>query len=365
VSLLPDDWNAAIRPVFPETAPDYGIAVVGAGAIVNAAHLPAYRQAGLSVVGIYDVDRARAEATRARFNLPRVYPDLAQLLADPDVRIVDIAVPSEHQAGILKPALEAGKHVLCQKPLAPTWPAALETLRLVRRSPQSKVAVNQQMRWTPAIQSMAHVLRAGMLGEPSHASIQVSVHTDWNQWPWLLQEPHLLSLYNTIHLIDSFRYLFGTPEGVWARAGRAEGQAARGETQLFLALDYPGDFIGFIHDNHNNRSPERYAAVRCEGSRGTAWGTVGIWDNYPVGSPDRFGFWSEDNPTYGYQPTIQGRWAPDAFQGPMADLISAIAGDFRPMASVEDNLETLAMVHAAILSSQERRSVSLAEFAWS
>src|SRR5262245_54901078 len=76
---------------------DFGIAVVGAGAIVNAAHLPAYERYGFRVVGITDVRPERAEATAERFGLTSVYAGLDDLLADPTVAIVDVAVPPQAQ----------------------------------------------------------------------------------------------------------------------------------------------------------------------------------------------------------------------------------------------------------------------------
>ena len=356
-ALLPDNWEAALAPVFPEGAKDLGIAVVGAGAIVNAAHLPAYRKAGLKVLGVYDVDPARAEATRQQFQLPGTYRTFEDLLADPRVLIVDIAVPSRVQYGLLEQALAAGKHVLCQKPLALSRDELTRIMRLVSGHPECKVAVNQQMRWSPVISSLSRLLERGALGTPMMASIEVSVHTDWRQWPWLLAEPYLISLFNTIHLIDSFRFLFGTPHRVYARGARLAEQPARGETQLLLSLEYDLPFIGFIHDHHNNDSPDRYATVRCEGTDGVAKGTIGIWENYPVGQPDTFEWWSRTaDPSYIHRPIIHSGWVPDAFQGPMADLMTAIIEHRQPSISVEDNAKTLDTIFAAI-ESMERGQV--------
>ncbi len=359
---LPEDWNAALAPTFPDGATHLGIGVIGAGAIVNAAHLPAYRQVGLRVRGIYDVHGERAQATGRRFGLEKIYPSVVALLDDPTVDIVDIAVPAPSQYAILEQALAAGKHVLCQKPLAPTWEGVQRTMRLVAAHPRCKVAVNQQMRWTPVIRSLSLLLERKLLGTPVQASMQVSVYTDWRQWPWLLSEPYLLGPYNTIHLIDSFRLLFGTPTRVYARTGRVGGQPARGETQLFLSMEYPDDLIAFIHDHHTNESPDRYATVRCEGVEGMAKGTIGIWENYPEGGPDSFEFWSKrDGASLPHRPRITRRWVPDAFSGPMADLMTAIVQNTAPTLSVEDNCATLATVFAAMRSAQAKRIVALAE----
>src|SRR5437764_7038882 len=79
---------------------DYGIGIVGAGAIVRHGHLPAYRAAGLNVVGITDLEPVRARELAAQFDVIRVHESVEALIADPAVAIVDIAIPTEAQHGI-------------------------------------------------------------------------------------------------------------------------------------------------------------------------------------------------------------------------------------------------------------------------
>ena len=105
------------RPQLPTKA-DYGIGIVGCGGIVNYAHLPAYAAHGLRVLACYDVHAETARKTAADHGIPTVYDSLDALLADERIEIVDIAVPAAHQRPIAERALAAGKHLLCQKPLA-------------------------------------------------------------------------------------------------------------------------------------------------------------------------------------------------------------------------------------------------------
>src|SRR6185312_10488210 len=96
---------------------DYPIALVGAGGIVNDAHLPAYRKAGFTVIGIYDVDQERAARTAARFSIPTVYPSLDAVLSGP-AAIIDVAVPARENPAIAAQVAQAGKALLLQKPIA-------------------------------------------------------------------------------------------------------------------------------------------------------------------------------------------------------------------------------------------------------
>src|SRR5688500_1702587 len=111
---LPQAWP---RPTQPRP-----IAVVGAGGVVESAHLPAYRRIGLPVVALFDVDRERAERVAARFEVPRVHATLAALAAEPGV-VFDVAVPARAVPSVLD-VLPEGSTVLIQKPMGETLPEA-------------------------------------------------------------------------------------------------------------------------------------------------------------------------------------------------------------------------------------------------
>src|SRR5207244_3533424 len=102
----------------PQPGTDLSIGIAGAGAIVTSSHLPAYRAAGYRVAAIYDRDPERARAAAQQFGIPHVCATLEELLADPGVTIADIAVPPFAQPEMARAAMAAGKHLLCQKPLA-------------------------------------------------------------------------------------------------------------------------------------------------------------------------------------------------------------------------------------------------------
>jgi predicted dehydrogenase len=94
------------------------IAIVGAGAITDIAHLPAYRAHGLEVVGITDIDADRAKDVARRHGIPRVYASSEEIARDPDVPLVDIAVFPWVQYEVATPLLDAGKDLLLQKPIS-------------------------------------------------------------------------------------------------------------------------------------------------------------------------------------------------------------------------------------------------------
>ena len=100
------------KPKLPRRL-DHGIGIVGAGGIVNYAHLPAYKKAGFRVVGITDRNREQAERTAKEHGIAKVFAGVEELLRQPEVEIVDIAVYPAEQVNIVEQATAAGKHMLC------------------------------------------------------------------------------------------------------------------------------------------------------------------------------------------------------------------------------------------------------------
>jgi len=340
---------------------DYGIAIIGAGGIVNAAHLPAYRKAGFNVLGLTDKEIAKAEQTALSFELPKVYPTVEALLADEAVEIVDIAVPPWAQKDLVRQATEAGKHLLCQKPLSNVYSDAVEIVEMAEAN-GVKLAVNQQMRWDQAVRASRTVLNRGLLGEPASAVIDVSILTEWQTWPWALTVEGLDLMYHSIHYFDSMRCLFGLPERVWSSGSGYTGQTAIGETRTISVFEYSNTFRVLVSVNHNNWTEECFATLRIDGTEGYVAGTFGLLYDYPHGRPDTFSYSSrqiDSNKTINHR--FNERWIPDSFVGPMGELMLAIEEDRLPETNGRDNLMTLQLVHAAYKSMAEHRSVSPAE----
>ena len=348
------------RPQLPRRK-DLGIAIVGAGAIVNIGHLPAYQKVGFRVVGIYDRDGSRARDTADHFHIGQVYDSLEQLLADPAVAIVDIAVPPQHQKEIVARAVSQGKHLLCQKPLSDRYQEAVEIVEMAEKA-GVLLAVNQQMRWDPLIRASHLLLKRGWLGDPFAATIDISVFMDWRPWPWLLDVERLDLMYSTIHYFDSVRFLFGLPERIYCSGAHYLGQLVRGESRTITIMEFSSPLRALINVNRNNCTEDRHATFRIEGTQGLLNGTFGLLYDYPRGRPDTLSFTSRLRyPQYRFEPQIKEKWFPDAFVGPMASLMRAIEEGGRPETDGRDNLLTLQMVHAAYQSMAHGHAVKPSE----
>ncbi len=335
------------------------IGIIGAGAIVDYAHLPAYRDAGLEVLAIHDRDGGRARTLAERYGVGTVYSTIDDLLADPAIEVVDIAVPAAYQPEIAIRALEAGKHLICQKPFA----LELGLARSIADRADAlglKVAVQQQLRFEEGIAATRAMLADGWIGQPTAIAFSIDVLTDFGAWPWLMEAPKLELFYHSIHYLDAIRSLIGDPTRVFGTQSRRPGQLPSGETRTISTLIYPDDLRAIVHSNHENVSGDNRAEFQVDGTDGSIHGTLGLMYNYPTGRPDTLSVWSRTLPTDGWLSyPVTTRWLPDAFIGPIRSLLAAIAEGGSPETSGRDNLGTLAIIEALYRSGESGRSQAL------
>jgi len=338
---------------------DYGIGSIGCGGIVQYGHMPAYKKAGFNTIAAYDLKREVAEQVAQDFSIPAVYDSVDELLADPAVEVVDIAVPPWVQLEIVEKVVAAGKHMLCQKPLALDFSEAVKIVELAEAA-GLKQAVNHQMRWDSGIAASRDLISRGFLGIPTAAQIEVTMETPWHMWPWLAAAPRLEVIYHSIHYLDAMRSLFGDPEWVTSRHARyVEQGQVKGETKTITIMDYAGGLQALVAVNHYNVHGKPSATFSFTGTKGAIEGTIGLMYNYPDGRPDTMVYRQKfEEPTH---LQLDELWIPDSFVGPMACLMDAIEHNGLPLSNTRDNLNTLRVVEAAYLSAQENRSVRPAD----
>lgn len=335
------------------------IGICGAGGIVDGAHLPAYTKAGLEVVAIFDVDNAKAKEVAAKHNIPRVYATLAELLADSDVEIVDIAVPAEAQPAIFAQVAAAKKHILAQKPFATTV-AAGELMAQQAADNGIIAAVNQQLRFEEGVAAAHKMVELGWIGKVSNFSINVNLITPWELWPWAKDLERLEVMLHSIHYHDLIRWFLGDAKTVFCAAGRTAGQFPQGETRTISTALYDNGVTSLVHANHVNRGGDNYAEYRIDGDKGSIRGTLGLLYDYPVGRVDTLEVNSQVVPTDGWLPyPVTTRWFPDAFIGTMGSVMKAISTGEPLRSSVAENIGTLKMVEALYASMDSGKSVDL------
>lgn len=335
------------------------IGICGAGGIVDGAHLPAYKKAGLEVVAIFDTDHAKAEDVAKRHGIPTVCKSLTELLGDPAVEIVDIAVPAAAQPEIFGQVAAAKKHILAQKPFATTV-AAGEAMVKQAKDAGIIAGVNQQLRFEEGVAAAHKMVELGWIGTVSNFSINVNLITPWELWPWAKDLERLEVMLHSIHYHDLIRWFLGDAKTVFCAAGRTAGQFPKGETRTISTALYQSGVTSLVHANHVNRGGDNYAEYRIDGDRGSIRGTLGLLYDYPNGRVDTLEVNSQVVPTDGWMPyPVTTRWFPDAFIGTMGSVMDAISTDAPLRASVADNIGTLKMVEALYKSMDSGVSVDL------
>src|SRR5947199_2520063 len=133
---------------------DFRIGILGSGFIVNDCHLVAYRKAGFNPVAIASRNRDHATKTAQRHGIDKVFGSYEQLLDDPSIEVLDIAVPPNAQLGLIQAACRRRtvKGILAQKPLGMNYRQAVEAVRACEAA-GIRLAVNQNMRYDQSVRA--------------------------------------------------------------------------------------------------------------------------------------------------------------------------------------------------------------------
>jgi predicted dehydrogenase len=319
------------------------VVIFGAGSIVADAHLPAYRQLGFAVAGLYDPDRTRAEMLAGRFGT-KAFAEFGQATALGTKAVYDIAVPPDAVVGVLS-ALPEGATVIIQKPMGSDLAGADAILRVVRAR-GLKAAVNFQLRFSPAFLALKDAMARGMLGNLVDVDGLLAVDTPWHLFAFLADLPRVEILLHSIHYLDAIRDLLGNPLGVHART-MGHPSSTVSNTRSSLMLDYGPQVRCALSINHNHGFGRKFQA--CEfrfcGTKGAAYLKLGVNLDYPRGEPDEL--WLNTGAEWNQVPLV-GNWFIEAFVSRFTQVMRfAVGEDAALEGSAEDAWHTMALVEAA------------------
>jgi predicted dehydrogenase len=341
------------------------IGILGSGFIVNDCHLVAYRKRGFHPVAIASRTSANARKVAAAHEIGTVYETYAELLDDPTIEVLDIAVPPQQQPDLIRQACARGtvRAILAQKPLALDYAEARSLVETCQAT-GIVLAVNQNMRFDPSVAATGELLKAGKLGEPVFATIDMRGIPHWQPWQAELGSATLKIM--SIHHFDCMRYWFGDPESIYCSTRPDPRTEFEHEDGICTSiLEYASGLRAVIIDDVWT-GPAREGCpgdirieYRIEGLDGLAMGEIG-WCQDPHTSPSKLRYASKGDPDF-ITPAPEGSWFPDAFGGTMGELLESLRDGRESTISGRDNLHTMALLEAAALSAKEHRPVALAE----
>jgi predicted dehydrogenase len=190
------------------------VGLIGYGYAGRTFHAPLIRATpGLALVA---VSSSRPERVTADLPGVRVLPSAGDLLATPSIELVVIAAPPDVHAPLAAAALRAGKHVVVDKPIAPTLDEARATASLATDSDRV-LNVFQNRRWDGDFLALRNLLSRGVLGEVSHFESHFDRYRPLVRDRWREQPGAGAGLWHDLgpHLVDQALQLFGLPGRVW------------------------------------------------------------------------------------------------------------------------------------------------------
>ena len=190
------------------------IGIIGAG-FARTTQIPGFRNCkDARIVAICSAHRERAEEVAREFTIDHVEDDWRALIARDDIDLVSIVTPVVTHCEMTLAALEAGKAVLCEKPMAMN---AGEARRMTDRAREAGVLalIDHELRFLPGRMKMQELVRHGDIGKVRHAQLtfrsdsRADVDRPWNWWSDKTQGGGALGAIGS-HVVDGWRWLLGT-----------------------------------------------------------------------------------------------------------------------------------------------------------
>jgi predicted dehydrogenase len=341
-------------PVHPTEEEKRPIVSIGAGGIVNDCHYPAYKLAGYSVIGLFDLKPERAQMMAEKFGVPTICPtiDDAVKLAQDNGAIFDIAVPASRIPSVLE-HIPDGSATLIQKPMGENIQQARKILDMVHEK-RLTAGINFQLRDAPYIIAAKQMVDKGLLGTIVDMEVRETVFTPWNLWDFLYKVDRMEINYHSIHWVDMIRYFLGDPKGVYCKTMKHPEMDGLAQVKSNIIMDY-GDYLrAGIISNHNHKYglDEQECFIKIEGTKGCIKITTGVYLDYPKGKPDVFKYNLLDDGKGWRTLDVHGSWFPEAFVGTMGGLMKKVADpNYHYINNIDDAYKTMCVCEACYESS--------------
>lgn len=192
------------------------VGVIGVGGIART-HFPGWQKSpDAELVAVSDVDNATAKRVAEEFKVPTVYAKAEELIANKEIDIVDVCTPNAYHAPLSIQALEAGKHVICEKPLAPT-PDDIKKMIAARNKSGKLLMTAQHFRFMGSTKALKAEVDTGTLGEVYHARCWMLRRAGAPTRPGFIMKKHSGGgpcIDIGVHILDLTLWMMGNPKPV-------------------------------------------------------------------------------------------------------------------------------------------------------
>ncbi len=235
------------------------VAIAGCG-YFSQFHQDAWsRMEGVTVVGVADRDPARRSAAASLFPKAEAFAEIEAMLDAVKPDLIDIVTPPQTHLDLVRLASARGIRMICQKPLAPTHPEAVELIEIAERA-GTMLAVHENFRFMPWFLETNRLIQQGAVGTPLNISFRLrpgdgqGPDAYLSRQPYFQKMPRFLIHETGIHLIDVFRFLLGEITGVFARLRRINPVIA-GEDAGYVIFDFASGAAGLFDGNRHVDHP--------------------------------------------------------------------------------------------------------------
>lgn len=250
---------------------------IGLGRASRLYHVPALRQLQhVELVGGFDAGELQRSSWRAETGLP-VFPTLDDLLTDGAPDLLVVATPPESHADLCVRGLEAGAHVICEKPFV-TSSAEGDRVLAAAAAAGRRVAVNHQFREKPIFSAVREAVRTERYGRLAFCQLwQLMNLAPWNEpTEWRAGMSNRTLLEGGVHLVDLLIVLFGeSPQAVHATHSAGFHSDADADAVQLVTLEFSGGRLGQITIDRLCKGGTRYLEVRAECERASLRASLG------------------------------------------------------------------------------------------
>ena len=297
-------------------------------------------------VALYNRTLSKADDLAGRFGIPHTYDDADEMMQKEELDFVDIITDVDTHPKFVELAAKHRKHVICQKPMAPSFETAKKMMQVTREE-GVRFYVHENYRWQPQIRRMKQIIDSGVIGKPFRCN------SLWNTaFPLFETQPFLADLKQFAltdqgsHQFDVLRYLFGEAETIFTQI-QTVNPTIKGEDVATSMLRMKNGMvciqqISFSSPLEKEVFPQVLLVV--EGDRGSIRLDPGY--NFAITSGNKTTYESMTMQKYDWQ-TERLEPEPPAIVACNNDILQDLLGKSKAETSAEDNFETVRLVWAA------------------
>jgi predicted dehydrogenase len=226
--------------------------LIGAGYFAHVQAEAWQRISSATIVAVADSVPGKARAFADKFGINRAYENVDEALDRERPDFVDVATRPESHVALVRKACQRGIHIICQKPMAPTWEDCLGMVETCE-SAKVRLLIHENWRWQPWYREIRRLIGGGVLGDVFQFSAQWRTGDGCGPQPYTVQPyfremPRLLVHETLVHVLDTFRFLGGELASVYCQ-NRCVNPVIAGEDQSVILVRFRSGVPGVVDAN--------------------------------------------------------------------------------------------------------------------